>query len=376
MTERPCSDEHQFLFDAGTVSNLRESNIHSRMVAAVTDTYILETCTLSASDSLEEVPLETSAEKIPVAAHLSLNAKPPTRSNYLAITITKHPSTGKLLSSAGFTIAKNLLTSPQHKANMQQWVRFKNSKSYVQHMSQNFVEFIMDKDRLDQGGVETLRILTLSQVDQAEKAEMKLREMADSSLQPQTHEIEQCCSDVINLWINMWPLFMFWCHIHMILSKKIQKTQSSVPISANNSEHRRFKKMVVKIAELLERLELHIGDPICLRVRSKFCTGKYETYFGQDVEIQPRQVVFKLLCDSKGSEPLPQVKILDIPDCSTSQLFITRQVILQDEDQDIQDDISQFIKPRSVPEKTLLQQDFEIDEASMLFEANPAQTAN
>ena len=328
--ERPYSDERCFYFDAATVSRLRNHDIHNSMVDDMKDPAILKTCFLSAC-ALEEVPLRLSEKSPQVTIDQPLTDKP---ASCIKITIARKASTGKTLSCGGFAVVKSLL-SPEHDANMNNWIGYKGG--VTQLMTKDFVQLLMQKGNVDAGGLETLRKLSLSQVLGAEAAQMELWE-SEKNPQPKTDDIRRYCSSLIKLWINMWPMFIYWCHVYMILSKIVKKLESSAkpckgtvdtnlikqqiadaalaqkPKRLEPSEHHRYKEMLTSIADLIKQLQIHVGDTSCLNVRSKqFFQGRYETYFGQDVDIEPRPVVLTLRFDPQHAKASPPPKSQDYP---------------------------------------------------------------
>ena len=277
------------------------------------ETFILE-ASITSSNRVEEVALDLSGTSNRVASNQCRTIKSD-GSLEITITITRPASTGKKISPAGFAVAKSLLTLP-HQKNMAEWT--KRDGWYFQLMSENFVRFLMKKENVDQGGLETLRTTSLSQVKNAEDAQTKLRELQKSP-QPNIQEIELHCSGLTELWINVWPLFMYWCHVYLIISKILkeaeavknpygktsnpklikqqiaQRANCQEPKLMEPSEHHRYQEMQQNIADLIKRLELHVGDISWLAAcRPGLIRGKHETYFEQKTLYRPEPAVFSL----------------------------------------------------------------------------------
>lgn len=176
----------------------------------------------------------------------------------------------------------------------------------------------MHKDNVSKGGFHTLRELTLSQVIcKADNAKLALQ--TDDATKD-IDSVKNSCADLLRVWVEMWPAFIFWSHAYMVLSKirdekaphnctckkrtvSTRKIKHELANQAkgcavephDSEEHKRHNDMLKDIADLIDRLEHLVGDISCLGVqRNKFRRGEHETYFEQDVVVHPRQIVLKL----------------------------------------------------------------------------------
>lgn len=283
--------ENEHVSDEETISSLAKKGALKSMTV---ETKISRTVTASVSitvskQALEDVPLLLSEKGDQVGSiKTDQNARAAVSSVIckVQLTMTRKSSTGKILSCEGFSKLKRSLIEPHHIANMEGWVHSEAGRldGPFQLITQNFVKVLMNEGNVDQGGVLTLRNWSLSQVELADDALSELKKLSPAS---KIGQIKKWSSDLNQLRINAWPLFVVWCHFYIALDKIFKQNTPD-----SDSEQKRYKDMLVDIADLLSRLEKHVGDISCLEVLPE-SKGKYENYFHQNVEIHPRQEVLK-----------------------------------------------------------------------------------